>query len=71
MHEPSEGYEEQQDLVVLHGPNEAGQGHEEEEDSHTDDASNHLETGHQTEPLPPRCDADHQQTHHLQDRHTV
>lgn len=55
---------------MLHGPDEAGQGHKEEKDAHTDDASHHLETGDQTEPLPPRCDADHQQAHHLQDRHT-
>lgn len=55
---------------MLHGPDEACHGHEEEEDAHTDDAANHLETGDQTEPLPPRCDADHQQAHHLQDGHT-
>lgn len=55
---------------MLHGPNEAGQGHKEEEDAHTDDASHHLETGDQAEPLPPRCDANHQQAHHLQGRQT-
>lgn len=66
-----QGYKEEQDLVMLHGPDEAGQRHKEEEDAHTDDASHHLETGDQTEPLPPRCDADHQQAHHLQDGHTA
>lgn len=55
---------------MLHRTNEACQSHKEEKDAHTDDASHHLETGHQTEPLPPCCDADHQQTHHLQHRHT-
>lgn len=64
------GYEKEQDLVMLHGPDEAGQGHKEEEDAHADDASHHLKTGDQAEPLPPRCDANHQQAHHLQDRHT-
>lgn len=63
-HEQDDHIEEEQDLVVLHGPDEACQGHEEEENSNTNDASHHLETGHQTEPLPPCCDAYHQQTHH-------
>lgn len=66
-----EGYKEQQNLVVLHGPDEAGQGHKEEEDAHANDTTYHLETGDQTEPLPPCCDADQQQTHHLQDRHAA
>lgn len=63
-HEQDDHVEEQQDLVVLHGPDESGKSHEEEEDPHADDAPDHLETGDQTEPLPPRRDADHQQTHH-------
>ncbi|TNN45556.1 hypothetical protein EYF80_044252 [Liparis tanakae] len=42
--EQREGYEEEQDLMMLHGPNEAGQGHKEEEDAHTDDGAHHLET---------------------------
>ncbi len=66
----AEGYEEEQDLVMLHGPDEAGQGHEEEEHAHTDDASHHLKTGDQTKPLPPRSNANHQQAHHLHHRHT-
>lgn len=63
-HEQDDHVKEEQDLVMLHGPNEASQGHKEEEDANTNDTSHHLETGDQTEPLPPCCDADHQQAHH-------
>lgn len=55
---------------MLHRPNEASQSHKEEKDTHTNDASHHLETGDQTKPLSPCCDANHQETDHLQDRHT-
>lgn len=52
-----------------YGPDEAGQGHEEEEDSNTDYTPYNLEAGDETEPLPPCCDAYHEQTHHLQNRY--
>lgn len=54
---------------MFHGPYEAGQGHKKEEDAHTDDASHYLKTGDQTEPFTPCCNTNHQQAHHLQDRH--
>lgn len=52
--------------MVLHGSDEADQRHEEQEHPHSDDSAHHLEAGHQAEPLPPRSDANHQQTHHLE-----
>lgn len=51
---------------MLHGADEADQRHEEQEYAHSNDSAHHLEAGHQAKPLPPRSDADHQQTHHLE-----
>lgn len=62
--EEDDHVKEEQDLVVLHGPDESGQRHEEEEDPHSDQARHHLETGHQPQPLPPGRDAHQQQAHH-------
>lgn len=63
-HEQDDHVKEEQDLVMLHCPNEASQSHKEEKDTHTNDASHHLETGDQTKPLSPCCDANHQETDH-------
>lgn len=64
-HEEDDHVKEEQDLVVLHGADKSDQSHKEQEDPHANEAPHHLETGHQAKPFAPRCDADHQQTHHL------
>lgn len=63
----TQGYEEEEDLVVLDGAQEAGQSDKEEEDAHSRDSAHHLETGDQAQPLAPGRHGDHQQAHHLRE----
>lgn len=62
--EQDDHVKEEQDLVMLHGPDESGQRHKEEEDPHSNEAPHHLETGHQPQPFAPGRDAHQQQAHH-------
>lgn len=62
----TEGYEEEQDLVVLQGTANPHQGHQEEEAAHADDPGHHPDAGDQAEPFPPGCHADQEQTHQLE-----
>lgn len=59
------GYEEQHDLMVVHGANEADDGDEQEEDAHGDHPPNDVDAGHQAEALPPCCYTNQQQPHQL------
>lgn len=61
-----EGYEEEQDLVVLQGTAKPHQSHQEEEAAHADDHGHHPDAGDQAEPFPPGCHTDQEQTHQLE-----
>lgn len=67
-HTAGEGYEEEQDLVVLQGAAQPHEGHQEEEGAHADDSRHHIDAGHQAEPLPPGCHSNQQQAHQLRRR---
>ncbi len=70
-HKEAKGYEEEEDLVVLHGTAEPHEGHQEQEGAHADDPRHHPDAGDQVEPFPPRCHANQQQTHQLRRKKTM
>lgn len=66
-----EGYEEEQDLVVLQGAAQPHDGHQEQEHAHADDPRHHPDAGDQAEPFPPRRHAHQQQAHQLRRKETA
>lgn len=66
-----EGYEEEQDLVVLQGAAQPHDGDQEQEHAHADDPRHHPDAGDQAEPFPPGRHAHQQQAHQLRRKETA